>query len=126
MPEGLLVTDFMHTLQRLSVEGSATRRIVMAGRNSWRDFLDIRDAVDAYCALAELQCESGTVFNLCSGRPTRVAELLGTILESLGLDLELQFQDPTEEHLLGDATRLREATEWAPKHSLAETVHSLL
>lgn len=126
MPEGLLVTDFMDTLARSSVGGAGTGRIVMAGRNSWRDFLDIRDAVDAYCALAELQCESGTVFNLCSGRPTRVAELLGAILGALGLDTELEFQDPTEEQLLGDATRLREATGWAPKHSLLATVESLV
>jgi GDP-4-dehydro-6-deoxy-D-mannose reductase len=126
MPEGLLVTDFMRRLERLSAERSATGRIVMAGRNSWRDFLDIRDAVDAYCALAELQCDSGTVFNLCSGRPTRVAELLGTILRMLDLELEVEFQDSTEEQLLGDPTRLRAATGWAPKHSLVETVESLV
>jgi GDP-4-dehydro-6-deoxy-D-mannose reductase len=126
MPDGLLVTDFMRRLDRLPAQGGPLDRIVMAGRNSWRDFLDIRDAVDAYCAFAELQCESGSIFNLCSGRPTRVAELLGTILGVLGLDLAVEFQDPTEEHLLGDPTRLCDATGWAPEHSLVDIVDSLV
>jgi len=126
MPEGLLVTDFMRTLERLPTQGVPTGRIVMAGRNSWRDFLDIRDAVDAYSALAKLQCESGTVFNLCSGRPTRVAEILGAIQGMLGLELQIEFQDPAEEQLLGDPARLCEATGWAPRHILVETVESLV
>lgn len=126
MPAGLLVTDFLSSLDRSSDRGGPPEPIVMAGRNSWRDFLDIRDAVDAYCALAQLECESGTVFNLCSGRPTRVAELLGTILDVLGLHVEIEFQDPTEEQLLGDPSRLRTATGWSPRRSLAETVESLV
>jgi nucleoside-diphosphate-sugar epimerase len=125
MPEGLLVTDFMRTLERMSAEG-APERLVMAGRNSSRDFLDIRDAIDAYCALAELECESGSIFNLCSGRPTRVAELLGAILGALELDLSLEFQDQSEEQLLGDPSRLRQVTGWTPQHGLVEIVESLV
>ncbi len=119
MPQGLLVPDFLRTLS------TGSTQIAMAGSNSWRDFLDLRDAVDAYYALASVPCASGAVFNLCSGRASRVAELLSAIAAARGIAAQLSFRDSTEEHLLGDPSRLCAATGWAPRRSLSDAAASI-
>lgn len=44
-----------------------------------RDFLDIRDAVAAYVALLETDCW-GQTFNICSGQPTPIRDVVDVLL----------------------------------------------
>lgn len=120
MAEGLLVPDLIKLI--LSRENP----ILMRGRNDTRDFLDWRDAVEAYLGMLTMDAPSGIVLNLCSGHPTRVSRLVETLLHAHGLVVPVQFADPACEHMVGDPSRLREATGWAPRRSLEETAAAIV
>lgn len=119
MPAGLLVPDLLERIR------SGEPVIRMRGRDDVRDFLDWRDAMEAYLSLLEVNAPSGSIWNLCSGRPTPVSHLVRALLEAHGLDRPVSFGDPGVETLVGDPSRLQAATGWAPVRSLQDTAAAI-
>jgi GDP-4-dehydro-6-deoxy-D-mannose reductase len=111
---------------------SGRRPAVMAVGNLEvvRDFSDVRDVVRAYWALLE-SGDAGAVYNVCSGKGTRIRDLLHTLIEAAGIDVEVRV-DPELVRpadvpaMVGDPTRLRDATGWAPRIPLRQTLGDLL
>lgn len=120
MPAGLLVPDLLRRIR----EGEDPLR--MRGRDDAKDFLDWRDATDAWTALARLPAESGTVFNLCSGRRTLVSTLVAAILRGLRISREVRFADERVETSVGDPGKLGRAAGWEPRRTLEETVAAIV
>ncbi|HEY3269629.1 MAG TPA: NAD(P)-dependent oxidoreductase [Geothrix sp.] len=120
MAAGLLVPDLVERIR------SGENPLMMQGRDDIRDFLDWRDAVEAYLHLLELDAPSGSVWNLCSGRPTRVSALVRALLQAHGLERTIQFADPAVETMVGDSSCLLEATGWSPRFSLDETAKAII
>jgi nucleoside-diphosphate-sugar epimerase len=120
MPAGLLVPDLLERI------GTGEDPLAMRGRDDGKDFLDLRDAVDAWAALAKADAPSGSVFNLCSGRETKVSALVAAILRGIGISREVRFADPRVEVAVGDPGKLRHATGWSPRRTLEETVQAIL
>ncbi len=98
-----------------------------------RDFLDVRDVIDAYLlilARAELLTRRA-VFNVASGQPRRVADLLDVMVHASTLPVEVEV-DPTWfrpaeiPRVVGDAAALRRSFGWMPKRSVDELVAELL
>jgi len=97
--------------------------------SSRRDFLDVRDVVRGY-RLAVERGTPGEVYNIASGHGYRVGELLDQLMGMASVPLTVTT-DPARLRpsdipvLIGDATRFRAATGWAPRipieHSLADT-----
>jgi nucleoside-diphosphate-sugar epimerase len=120
MAAGLLIPDVL--------ERAAKRRgdpLIMNGRDDWKDFLDWRDAMDAYWQLLHVEAPSGSVWNLCSGKRARVSSLVRLILDEQNVQREIRFADPTVETLIGDPGKLMRATGWAPRRTLHDTVRAL-
>jgi nucleoside-diphosphate-sugar epimerase len=120
MPKGLLVPDL---LERIACGESPLR---MRGRDDRKDFLDWRDAMDAYVALLGITAPSGSAWNFCSGREVRVSALVKAILAAMGLATDVHFADPSGEASLGDPSKLMAATGWRPRRSLDETIAAIL
>ncbi|MEY2420467.1 MAG: GDP-4-dehydro-6-deoxy-D-mannose reductase [Acidimicrobiaceae bacterium] len=95
-----------------------------------RDFTDVRDVVRAYRLLVE-RGEPGEAYNVCSGNAVSVQQLAEALLTMAREPMELR-PDPALERpidvpvLLGDYSRLREATGWEPEIPLAQTLADLL
>ena len=119
MAQGLLIPEVLQRIAR----GDST--ILMTGRDDWKDFLDWRDAMDAYMLLLRAEAPSGSVWNLCSGRPTRVSSLVQHILTELRAEREIRFADDRVETLVGNPAKLMHATGWTPRHDLRETVRAI-
>jgi NAD dependent epimerase/dehydratase len=90
-----------------------------------RDFVFVTDTVDALVRLGGF-AGHGETFNIASGVDTsieRVAEMVGVLigreLRILSEEERLRPEASEVERLLGDATKLREATGWAPAYDLA-------
>lgn len=100
---------------------------------SVRDFLDVRDVVDAYARVIERtgSLQPGTVFNVASGRSTEMAAALAVLL-GLGRRAITVESDPARMRpsdlpcLLGDAARLRDAVGWQPAIPLEQTLRDVL
>ena len=95
-----------------------------------RDFTDVRDMVRGYW-LAATEGEAGEVYNLCSGRGYRISEVLEMLLSLSKVEVKVE-QDPERMRpsdvpvLIGDCTKFREKTGWAPKIPFEKTLEDLL
>ncbi len=92
-----------------------------------RDFLDVADVVDAYVRLLDPAVPRGA-YNIATGVPVRVAQLLDGLIEHAGLRPQLEV-DPARHRpdrpSVGDASRLRRATDWSPRIPLDRTLARL-
>lgn len=95
-----------------------------------RDFLHVEDVVRAYILLAE-RGEAGGVYNIASGKGVSIGELASRILAIAGTDASLE-SDPALVRsvdvpiLVGDPSRLRDATGWAAEHSLENIIEDVI
>jgi GDP-4-dehydro-6-deoxy-D-mannose reductase len=101
------------------------------GNNSpIRDYLHVADVADAYVGLLE-RGEPGAVYNVSSGEGRTVRELAERVLNRLGVSAEVSV-DPSLVRpvdtpiLVGDNTKLRRATGWAPKRSIDDIIDDLI
>ncbi len=105
------------------------RTITLGDLRPTRDFSYVKDTVAAFLAVGTAPAEAvvGRTFNAGTGGEISVGDLVALIGKLMDADLEVR-QDPervrpaTSEvmRLVCDATRLREATGWAPAHSLED------
>jgi GDP-4-dehydro-6-deoxy-D-mannose reductase len=111
-------------------EARGAKEVAVGSLDPVRDFTDVADVVRAYRLLAE-RGQPGEVYNVCSGRGWSVAELAERLLRSARHSMEL-VEDPAlvrpveVPRLVGDNTRLRAATGWAPKVPLDDTLAAVL
>jgi GDP-4-dehydro-6-deoxy-D-mannose reductase len=108
--------------------GRSEPRLAVGNLESVRDFLDVEDVVDAYERLLDRAVPAG-IYNVASGVGRRIGDLLGALIELSGARCEVVVDPerlrPTD-YAVGDATRLREATGWAPRTPWRETISRLL
>ena len=108
-------------------QGTREPRMKVGWLGSRRDFLDVRDVVNAYRIILE-EGQAGEVYNVASGEARRIGDLLDILLEAAGLqgvvevvaDAEPRPGDP--EVLVGDASKLREGLGWVPGIAMATSL----
>jgi GDP-4-dehydro-6-deoxy-D-mannose reductase len=95
-----------------------------------RDFTDVRDIVRAYWMALE-KCESGEVYNICSGKAWSIQKVLDHLLSLTKLKIEVK-QDPARLRpsdvpiLLGDNSKFVKATGWQPTIPFEQTLADML
>jgi len=96
--------------------------------NAYRDFLHASDVAEGFVRL--LTAETSGAYNLCSGEPTRLAEIVTTLASLLGADpapvLALTPECPGEPPLIvGENLKLK-ALGWQPALTLAQGLERTL
>jgi GDP-4-dehydro-6-deoxy-D-mannose reductase len=110
-----------------SGDGGAVRVGNLSAR---RDYTDVRDVVRAYRVLIT-DGVVGEAYNVCSGIDVSVEELARRMLKIADVELKLE-EDPALMRpvdipvLVGDNSRIRAATGWAPQIALDETLRDVL
>ncbi len=95
-----------------------------------RDFTDVRDVVGAYVALMAAG-ESGSIYNVASGVARSMRDLLDALLTRATVPIRIET-DPSRMRphdtpmLVGDASKLRATTGWAPRISFDRMIDDLL
>jgi len=96
-----------------------------------RDYLDVRDVVNAYW-LATEKCKFGEPYNICSGKTWTIQSVLDLLLsKSTNKNIAVK-QDPTRmrpsdvQILLGDCAKFKGQTEWEPKINFQKTLEDTL
>ncbi len=117
--------------QIASIEAGLQEPHILVGNlDAMRDFTDVRDMVRAYW-LAATRGEAGEVYNLASGRSIRIRDMLDQLLALSNVEVRVET-DPARlrpsdvEVLLGDSSRFRSATGWAPEIPLEKTLADTL
>jgi GDP-4-dehydro-6-deoxy-D-mannose reductase len=123
---------FVPALAKRIVEArrSGARSLPVGNLTTRRDFTDVRDVVVAYRLLIE-RGDSGTVYNVCSGRDVAMSEVARELLELSGAELTLETDPsllrPVDVPVLrGSAELLTAATGWEPRIPLATTLADVL
>jgi GDP-4-dehydro-6-deoxy-D-mannose reductase len=116
--------------QVAEVEAGIKPRVEVGNLDIVRDFTDVRDVVRAYRLLAD-SGQPGEIYNLGSGRGTKLADALETLRGLAGVPVDV-FIDPARVRpvdqplLVADASKLRAATGWEPAFSIEQTLADML
>ncbi|MBH3341401.1 GDP-mannose 4,6-dehydratase [Pseudomonas mendocina] len=95
-----------------------------------RDFLDVRDVIEAYLLLLE-KGVNGEVYNLCSGKERKVRDIIMQMANLAGVEVTL-VQDPArmrrseQRRVIGSAEKLQKRTGWKPGVNITETLQGVL
>ena len=109
--------------------GRAQPPLRVGNLDAKRDYSDVRDVARAYRLLAA-DGERGGVYNVCSGRSIAMREIVQALMEIAGVNAGIEI-DPARlrpsdtPEMVGDNSRLREATGWEPAIPLTTTLRDV-
>jgi GDP-4-dehydro-6-deoxy-D-mannose reductase len=130
--DALVVPAFAHQLARIEA-GQQEPVLKVGALDRWRDFLDVRDVCAAYAAALShgLDLPPGTAFNIASGIPRRIGDVLDALITRIGLTVDIQTDAarlrPTDVvRAVGNPARAKAMLGWEPKIPWDETLNSVL
>lgn len=113
------------------IERGRSEPVIRVGNlGAQRDLLDVRDVVAAYAALMQ-RGVPGTIYNVASGVPRPIADVLQGLIARARVEVRVEperarMRPDDTPVLVGDASRLRAATGWAPAIPFERTLDDLL
>ncbi|MDF2811323.1 MAG: NAD-dependent epimerase/dehydratase, partial [Microvirga sp.] len=130
--ETFVVPAFAMQIARIEA-GLAPPVIRVGNLDAERDFLDVGDVVDAYALVVQKSesLEPGVIFNIASGIPRRIGDILERLLAQSRVEIVIE-QDPARLHpsdlprIVGDSGRVRKQLGWSPRRSFDETLEAVL
>jgi GDP-4-dehydro-6-deoxy-D-mannose reductase len=125
--ERFVVASFAGQLARIA--GGAEPQMYVGSLSSARDFVDVRDVVEAYLALVR-RGEGAQVYNVCSGRAVTIRDLLRELIAIARVPVEVR-EEPQRRRAVenplsvGSPQRLRDAAGWEPLIPLAQSLRDV-
>ena len=130
--EAYVIPAFASQIARIEA-GLAAPVIEVRNLGAYRDFLDVRDVVQAYAlaALGKGRDAEGKAFNLASGKAVEIRSILDLLLRLSGREIEVVVSPdrvrPTDILTArGDAGAAMRHLGWAPQFELEQTVSAVL
>jgi len=123
------VASFAQQLAEIR-RGIRAPRIVTGNLDVTRDLTDVRDVVRAYVSLLETG-RTGEVYNVGSGRETRIADVLGMLAAQAGVTPEIvtdpvRVRSDEQRRAAADVRKIAAETGWAASTPLAITLQDML
>lgn len=109
---------------------SGARTVAAGNLDPVRDFLDVRDVAEAYVRLLRFGVP-GEVYNVASGAGIGLRDVFRQLAQLIGADAVPVLDSTLTRtadlpHLVGDATKLRQATGWTPSVPFDQTLRDLV
>jgi GDP-4-dehydro-6-deoxy-D-mannose reductase len=123
-----VVPSFIQRLRAAKETGAD--RVPTGNLEPVRDLLDVRDVAEAYLGLLA-HGVPGEVYNISRGEGVTLRDLFHEVAELVGVRAE-PVPDPSLiragdiPYLVGDSTKLRRATGWAPTLKLQQTLREMV
>lgn len=120
--------------QVIEIERGERENLELLETRSYRDFIDVRDAVRAYSAIVlhqdfERACAS-KIFNVASGAATPVSRVIELAEEITGRTFVVELpEDPPVVAIpfqLGDISQIKRVIGWKPEISLKKTLEDMI
>ena len=128
-PDRFAASSFAHQLAEIEA-GLRPPRLDVGNLEAVRDFTDVRDVARAYW-LAPARCRPELAYNVCSGRPVTIRQVLERLIELAEVPVEVRT-DPSRLRpadvpvLYGNPERFEAATGWRAEIPLETTLRDLL
>lgn len=95
-----------------------------------RDFIDVRDAVDAYWHIL-VQGKPGEVYNVCSGKGIRLRDIIRRMAVNLGIEPTIEIDHslvrPNDNPvIIGDNFKIKKFLNWVPRIPIEKTLDDII
>lgn len=95
-----------------------------------RDFLDVRDVVEAYYKIIT-KGKTGEIYNVCSGNGIELKKIITILSEILNIEVKIQTDKakirPADCNIIiGDNSKIKRELGWEPKYTLDCTLTDML
>lgn len=121
---GFVIGAFAHQIALLEKKGGG--EVKVGNLESYRDFTDVRDMVQAYIACVQC-CPAGEVYNVGSGKAVKIADVLKTLLSMSKVKIKVKHDKSLFHHgdikiIYCDFSKFHSQTGWEPKIPLLKTL----
>jgi len=128
--ERFVASDFAK--QIAEIESGLREPIIKVGNiEAVRDFLDVRDVVEAYSCIIN-KGKVGQTYNVCSGIKYKISDLLDTLLSLSAVPkirIEVskdRFRPIDTDIVYGDNRKIKSHTGWEPKYIIKHSLEDML
>lgn len=119
--------------QIAEIEAGVLPPIIRTGAlDRWRDYIDVRDVCAAYlAAITADHLEDGSVFNVCTGNPRRIGDVLDTLIALSSARPEVvtdasRIRPNDVISYCGDPARIQASLGWHPSRRWEDTLSDVL
>ena len=102
--------------------------LVKGSKDRFRDFVYIDDVVSA--VMASLKINSGfSIYNVCTGKPTKVEEVINEIKKNLDYSISVEYLDGTpgdQFGIFGDNSKILQDLKWSPRYSFSNGIKEMV
>lgn len=125
-----VISSFARQLVEIKKGIKKDKRLVTGDITVIRDFLDVRDVVEAYYMIFS-RGEKGEVYNICSGRGISLREVIEIMSGILGIEVELETAPnlvrPNDNRVIvGSNSKLKTATGWYQKIDFKKSLEDII
>lgn len=102
--------------------------VVKGSKDRFRDFIFIDDVVDAFLKALDRKC-GYDVFNVCTGKPTTVEDVINSLLLQLDTKVDVQYIEGTpgdQFGIYGNFEKISESLDWKARTSFDEGIKSMV
>ena len=116
--------------QLVAISRGAENKMLVGNIEVIRDFLDVRDVVEAYYLILQ-KGKMREVYNVCSGQGRKLREIITTTADLLGIEPNVIIDEarvrPNDMlRVVGDNTKLKTQLGWKQKYTLEETLQDII
>lgn len=128
--EKFVIPSFAKQLVGIAKGATDRKEIITGDIDIVRDFLDVRDVVDAYYKLLKAG-RKGEVYNICSGQGKSLRELITKMSNMLNISVDIvqnkQLIRPNEnKNIVGCNDKIIKETGWKQKITIDESLNDIL
>ena len=125
-----VIPSFAKQLVGIKLGKSNTNTITTGDLNIIRDFIDVRDVVNAYYMLL-MNGKKGEVYNICSGDGTSLHDIILKMCDKLDIEVNLEINPqlirPNDNKIIiGNSDKLRNEINWNPQIELDKSIEDIL
>ena len=122
--KAFVIPSFAGQIASLEKKGGGT--IKVGNLETWRDFTDVRDMVRAYILALE-KGKPGEVYNIGSGKPVRIADILEKLISLSNVRIKIQqdrelFRPVEIQKIYCDFSKFNKQTGWKPQIPISKTL----
>jgi GDP-4-dehydro-6-deoxy-D-mannose reductase len=123
------LAGFARTLAEIAL-GRRAAEVPVGNLDVTRDFSHVLDICEGYLALLE-RGRSGETYNLCSGRESRLRDLLDTMISRSGIAARVlvdpaRYRPADQPRVVGDASRARRDAGWQAARPLEPLLDEMI
>ena len=128
--ERFVIPSFVKRILDIKRSGKAEGEIETGNLSIIRDFVDVRDVVDAYYKLL-MNGKVGEVYNICSGKAIRLSDVVDIIATEVGIKVSTRvnpgFVRPNDNpEIVGTPYKIETELGWQRKWEFKDTIKDII